>query len=137
MKTTENSALQIKGLAKTYDNSFQALKGIDLKVSQGDFFALLGPNGAGKSTTIGVICSLVRKTSGSLKIFGIDIDQDFSAAKQYVGVVPQEFNFNQFEKPIDILVTQAGYYGIPAPVATERAHKYLKMDEFFFSCKVL
>lgn len=127
MKTTENSALQIKGLAKTYDNSFQALKGIDLKVSQGDFFALLGPNGAGKSTTIGVICSLVRKTSGSLKIFGIDIDQDFSAAKQYVGVVPQEFNFNQFEKPIDILVTQAGYYGIPAPVATERAHKYLKL----------
>ena len=89
MKTTENSALQIKGLAKTYDNSFQALKGIDLKVSQGDFFALLGPNGAGKSTTIGVICSLVRKTSGSLKIFGIDIDQDFSAAKQYVGVEPQ------------------------------------------------
>lgn len=127
MKTTENSALQIKGLAKTYDNSFQALKGIDLEVSQGDFFALLGPNGAGKSTTIGVICSLVRKTSGSLKIFGIDIDQDFSAAKQYVGVVPQEFNFNQFEKPIDILVTQAGYYGIPAPVATERAHKYLKL----------
>ena len=88
---------------------------------------MLGPNGAGKSSTIGVICSLVKKTSGSLKIFGIDIDDDFSAAKQYVGVVPQEFNFNQFEKPIDILVTQAGYYGIPAPLASERAIKYLKL----------
>jgi len=122
-----NTALSIQELKKTYDNGFKALKGIDLEVSQGDFFALLGPNGAGKSTTIGVICSLVRKTSGSLKIFGIDIDDDFSAAKQYVGVVPQEFNFNQFEKPIDILVTQAGYYGIPAPLATERAIKYLKL----------
>lgn len=127
MNTHQNNALLIQGLAKTYDNSFQALKGIDLEVTEGDFFALLGPNGAGKSTTIGVICSLVRKTSGSLKIFGIDIDDDFSAAKQYVGVVPQEFNFNQFEKPIDILITQAGYYGIPVSVATERAHKYLKL----------
>lgn len=123
----QNSALLIQGLAKTYDNDFKALKGIDLEVREGDFFALLGPNGAGKSTTIGVICSLVRKTSGSLKIFGIDIDEDFSAAKQYVGVVPQEFNFNQFEKPIDILITQAGYYGIPAPVAIKRAQKYLKL----------
>ena len=126
MKTYNQNALSIASLAKTYDNNFKALKGIDLEVSQGDFFALLGPNGAGKSTTIGVICSLVRKSSGTVKIFGIDIDEDFSAAKQYVGVVPQEFNFNQFEKPIDILITQAGYYGIPVPIATERAEKYLK-----------
>lgn len=127
LKKQQNSALSIQGLAKTYDNDFKALKGIDLDVREGDFFALLGPNGAGKSTTIGVICSLVRKTSGSLRIFDIDIDEDFSAAKQYVGVVPQEFNFNQFEKPIDILITQAGYYGIPAPVAIKRAQKYLKL----------
>ena len=126
MKNPQSSALQIESLAKTYDNNFKALKGIDLEVKEGDFFALLGPNGAGKSTTIGIICSLVRKSSGSVKIFGIDIDEDFSAAKQFVGVVPQEFNFNQFEKPIDILITQAGYYGIPVSVATERAHKYLK-----------
>jgi ABC-2 type transport system ATP-binding protein len=126
LKSCNENALSIAGLVKTYDNNFKALKGIDLEVSKGDFFALLGPNGAGKSTTIGVICSLVRKSSGKVKIFGIDIDSDFSAAKQYVGVVPQEFNFNQFGKPIDILVTQAGYYGIPASVATERAEKYLK-----------
>ena len=126
MKSSNQSALSIASLTKTYDNNFKALKEIDLDVSQGDFFALLGPNGAGKSTTIGVICSLVRKTSGKVKIFGIDIDEDFSAAKQFVGVVPQEFNFNQFEKPIDILITQAGYYGIPATIATERAEKYLK-----------
>ena len=127
MNNHQSSALYIESLAKTYDNNFEALKGIDLEVKEGDFFALLGPNGAGKSTTIGVICSLVRKSSGRVKIFGIDIDDDFSNAKQYVGVVPQEFNFNQFEKPIDILVTQAGYYGIPASVATQRAHKYLKL----------
>jgi ABC-2 type transport system ATP-binding protein len=126
LKSSSQNALSIASLAKTYDNNFKALKGIDLEVSQGDFFALLGPNGAGKSTTIGVICSLVRKTSGTVKVFGINIDEDFSAAKQYVGVVPQEFNFNQFEKPIDILITQAGYYGIPVPIATERAEKYLK-----------
>lgn len=127
MNNHPNSALFIQSLAKTYDNNFKALKGIDLEVKEGDFFALLGPNGAGKSTTIGVICSLVRKTSGSVKIFGIDIDEDFSSAKQFVGVVPQEFNFNQFEKPIDILVTQAGYYGIPAAIARKRASKYLKL----------
>jgi ABC-2 type transport system ATP-binding protein len=127
LKNPQSSALQIENLAKTYDNNFKALKGIDLEVKEGDFFALLGPNGAGKSTTIGIICSLVRKSSGRVKIFGIDIDEDFSAAKQFVGVVPQEFNFNQFEKPIDILITQAGYYGIPVSVATERAHKYLKL----------
>jgi len=126
LKQFEHNALSIAALTKVYDNDFEALKGIDLQVAPGDFFALLGPNGAGKSTTIGIICSLVRKSSGSVKIFGIDIDQDFSAAKQFVGVVPQEFNFNQFEKPLDILITQAGYYGIPATVAAGRAEKYLK-----------
>ena len=119
-------ALSIKNLRKTYDNQFEALKGIDLDVATGDFFALLGPNGAGKSTTIGIICSLVRKTEGVVTIFGHDVDRDFSIAKQFVGVVPQEFNFNQFEKPIDILVAQAGYYGIKANIALERAEKYLK-----------
>ena len=87
---------------------------------------MLGPNGAGKSTTIGIICSLVRKSSGQVEVFGNDIDKDFSAAKQFIGVVPQEFNFNQFEKPIDILITQAGYYGIPVEIASGRAENYLK-----------
>lgn len=119
-------ALSIKNLRKTYDDQFEALKGIDLDVAKGDFFALLGPNGAGKSTTIGIICSLVRKTEGLVTIFGHDIDKDFSAAKQFVGVVPQEFNFNQFEKPIDILIAQAGYYGIKADIARQRAEKYLR-----------
>ena len=119
-------ALAISQLSKTYDGNFQALKGISLTVKQGDFFALLGPNGAGKSTTIGIICSLVLKTSGTVSIFGCDIDTYFSQAKQYVGVVPQEFNFNQFEKPIDILVNQAGYFGIPREIAVERAEKYLR-----------
>jgi ABC-2 type transport system ATP-binding protein len=119
-------ALAISQLSKTYEGGFIALKGIDLDVAQGDFFALLGPNGAGKSTTIGIICSLVRKTGGSVSIFGHDIDQDFSTAKQYIGVVPQEFNFNQFEKPIDIIVAQAGYFGIKADLALQRAEKYLR-----------
>ena len=126
MKQQSEPALAISQLSKTYEDGFQALKSVDLEVAPGDFFALLGPNGAGKSTTIGIICSLVRKTTGSIKVFGHDIDQDFSTAKQFVGVVPQEFNFNQFEKPIDILINQAGYYGIPSDVAYERAEKYLK-----------
>ena len=120
------TALAISDLTKTYEGDFQALKGISLEVQPGDFFALLGPNGAGKSTTIGIICSLVRKTGGKVTIFGCDIDTDFSQAKQYVGVVPQEFNFNQFEKPFDILINQAGYFGIPREVAAERAEKYLR-----------
>lgn len=120
-------ALDIKQLSKTYASGFQALKEIDLEVRQGDFFALLGPNGAGKSTTIGIICSLVNKTSGKVKIFGVDIDKDFPAAKQFIGVVPQEFNFNQFEKVFDIVVTQAGYYGIEGAVAKQRTEKYLKL----------
>ena len=118
-------ALAIEQLSKTYEGGFQALKDISLTVQPGDFFALLGPNGAGKSTTIGIICSLVLKTGGKVSIFGHDIDKDFSQAKQLVGVVPQEFNFNQFEKPIDILINQAGYFGIPAKIAAERAEKYL------------
>lgn len=125
MNQSTKSALQISQLTKVYEDGFVALKGIDLNVAEGDFFALLGPNGAGKSTTIGIICSLVRKTEGSVTIFGHDIDADFCGAKQYVGVVPQEFNFNQFEKPIDILINQAGYFGIPAKIAAERAEKYL------------
>ena len=126
MDSITQPALAISQLSKTYEGGFIALKGIDLDIAQGDFFALLGPNGAGKSTTIGIICSLVRKTGGSVSIFGYDIDQDFSTAKQYIGVVPQEFNFNQFEKPIDILVAQAGYFGIKADMALQRAEKYLR-----------
>jgi len=118
-------ALQIENLAKTYAGGFQALKGVSLSIEPGDFFALLGPNGAGKSTTIGILSSLVRKTSGSVHIFGIDIDVDFSAAKREIGIVPQEFNFSQFEKVEDIVVNQAGYYGIPKALAKERAKKYL------------
>jgi ABC-2 type transport system ATP-binding protein len=123
---SETPALQISQLSKTYGDHFEALKGIDLRVESGDFFALLGPNGAGKSTTIGIICSLVRKSSGSVSVFGHDIDADFANAKRHIGVVPQEFNFNQFEQPIDILVNQAGYYGIGRHLALERAERYLK-----------
>ncbi|SDK29488.1 ABC transporter ATP-binding protein [Microbulbifer yueqingensis] len=120
------AALSIRNLEKTYDNGFQALKGISFDVQPGDFFALLGPNGAGKSTTIGIICSLVRKTGGSVSIFGIDIDRDFAAAKRLLGVVPQEFNFSQFEKVYDIVCTQGGFYGMPRKLAEERTEKYLK-----------
>ena len=119
------SALTIRQLTKTYGNGFQALKGIDLEVAEGDFFALLGPNGAGKSTTIGILSTLVNKTGGTVEVFGHDLDRDPSGLKRCLGVVPQEFNFNQFEKAFDILVAQAGYYGIPARIAGERAEKYL------------
>jgi ABC-2 type transport system ATP-binding protein len=121
------AAISISGLRKTYVNGFEALKGIDLDVAPGDFFALLGPNGAGKSTTIGVLCSLVKKTAGKVSVFGVDIDTDFSTAKQYLGVVPQEFNFNQFEKVYNIVVAQAGYYGIPAQKAAVQTEKYLRL----------
>lgn len=120
-----SSALSIRQLTKTYGNGFQALSGIDLDVAEGDFFALLGPNGAGKSTTIGILSTLVNKTSGTVNIFGNDLDRQPAALKRSIGVVPQEFNFNQFEKTFDIVVTQAGYYGIPAKVAKERAEQYL------------
>lgn len=120
------TALVIENLTKTYKNGFQALKGINLRVEQGEFYALLGPNGAGKSTTIGIISSLVKKTEGKVTIFGYDLDKDLSLAKQQLGVVPQEFNFGQFEKVVDIVATQAGYYGIDKKLAYERAEKYLK-----------
>ena len=119
-------ALSIKNLEKTYDTGFQALKGINLEVEQGDFFALLGPNGAGKSTTIGIICSLINKSSGTVEIFGQDIDENFSLAKKDLGVVPQEFNFSMFEKVIDIVSTQAGFYGLNRKQALERSEHYLK-----------
>ena len=120
-----SSALSIRQLTKTYGNGFQALSGIDLDVSEGDFFALLGPNGAGKSTTIGILSTLVNKTSGTVTVFGNDLDHQPAALKRCIGVVPQEFNFNQFEKTFDIVVTQAGYYGIAPKIAKERAEKYL------------
>lgn len=119
-------ALSIQQLTKTYKNGMQALKGIDLEVKQGDFFALLGPNGAGKSTTIGIVSSLVNKTSGKVEVFGLDLDAQRTKAKKKIGIVPQEFNFNQFEKVFDIVVTQAGFYGIPKALAKERAEKYLR-----------
>ncbi|WP_138437554.1 ABC transporter ATP-binding protein [Marinobacter shengliensis] len=119
-------ALEIEGLVKSYSSGFQALKGIDLQVQEGDFFALLGPNGAGKSTTLGIVSSLVNKSGGRVRVFGHDIDTDLSAAKLNLGVVPQEFNFNQFEKVFDIVTTQAGYYGIPLKQARISAEKYLR-----------
>ncbi|NQY84353.1 MAG: ABC transporter ATP-binding protein [Alcanivorax sp.] len=120
------SALTLRNLTKTYANGVEALKGIDLTVERGDFFALLGPNGAGKSTTIGIVSSLVNKTGGEVTILGHSLDQERELAKQKIGVVPQEFNFSQFEKVFDIVVTQAGFYGIPAPLARQRAEKYLR-----------
>jgi len=120
------SALTLRNLTKTYANGVEALKGIDLTVERGDFFALLGPNGAGKSTTIGIVSSLVNKTGGEVTILGHSLDRERELAKQKIGVVPQEFNFSQFEKVFDIVVTQAGFYGIPAPLARQRAEKYLR-----------
>ncbi len=120
------SALSIRGLTKVYDSGLTALHGIDLDVQQGDFFALLGPNGAGKSTTIGIITSLVRKTSGTVKVFDHDIDSDFPAAKREIGLVPQEFNFHNFEKVLNVVVDQGGYYGLPRAVAEQRAEHYLR-----------
>lgn len=118
-------ALKISQLTKTYKGGVQALKGIDLEVEQGDFYALLGPNGAGKSTTIGIISSLVNKTSGSVEVFGHSMDSQLNDAKSSIGLVPQEFNFNQFETVLQIVVNQAGYYGVPRKIALQRAEKYL------------
>ncbi|MGS0534709.1 ABC transporter ATP-binding protein [Pseudoalteromonas sp. SaAl2] len=118
-------ALNIKGLNKVYKNGVEAVKNIDLEVQKGDFFALLGPNGAGKSTTIGVISSLVNKTAGQVEVFGHNIDTHLEAAKSELGLVPQEFNFSQFETLTQILVNQAGYYGVPRKLAHKRADKYL------------
>lgn len=122
-------ALEIEELRKTYSGGFEALKGVSLKVEKGDFYALLGPNGAGKSTTIGIISSLVNKTSGKARVFGFDIDTDLELAKQNLGLVPQEFNFNQFETVEQIVLQQAGYYGVSRTLAKERAKTYLsKLD---------
>ncbi len=119
-------ALAITALYKTYPNGVAALKGIDLRVREGDFFALLGPNGAGKTTAIGIITSLVRKTSGSVQVFDYDLDRQREAAKTCIGVVPQEVNLNMFERCFNTLVNQAGYYGVPRSLARKRAEKYLK-----------
>src|SRR5579872_7056481 len=113
-------ALSVKNLSKTYPNGIAALKSIDLDVAQGDFFALLGQNGAGKSTTIGIICSLVNKTSGKVSVFGHDIDKEIIQAKSLIGVVPQEMNFSLFDTVANILINQAGYYGIPKKIASVR-----------------
>ena len=118
-------ALSIKKLTKTYSNGFQALKGIDFDVEAGDFYALLGPNGAGKTTAIGIICSLINKTSGEVEIFGHNIETDIEAAKACIGLVPQELNINIFDTVQNIVVNQAGYYGIPRKLALKRAEHYL------------
>ena len=120
-------ALQIRNLRKTYANGMEALRGIDLDVAEGDFFALLGPNGAGKSTTIGIITSLVRKTAGKVTVFGHDLDTHQLEAKALIGIVPQETNFSQFECPLDIVVNQGGFYGVDRKTALERARKYLSL----------
>ncbi|MGK2926378.1 MAG: ABC transporter ATP-binding protein [Lysobacterales bacterium] len=119
-------ALEIANLRKTYKNGVEALKGVSLAVEEGDFFALLGPNGAGKSTLIGIVSSLVTATGGEARVFGASVREDRSRAMSYIGLVPQELNFNQFEKPLEIVVNQAGYYGIPRRTALQRAEKYLR-----------
>jgi ABC-2 type transport system ATP-binding protein len=119
-------ALSVRGLTKTYRNGVQALKGIDLDVEEGDFFALLGPNGAGKTTLIGIVTSLVNKSAGAVSVFGHDIDRELDRAKSCIGIVPQEINFNMFESPETIVVNQAGFYGVERGLAHERAEKYLK-----------
>ena len=124
-------ALQMTNLRKTYRGRVTALRGVSLTVQEGDFFALLGPNGAGKSTAIGIISSLVLKTEGEIKIFGVDVDKEFSRAKSLIGVVPQEINFNQFETVNDIILNQAGYYGIDRPDAQKRAEKILKQTQLW------
>lgn len=124
-------ALEINNLTKTYSTGVKALRGINLTVAEGDFYALLGPNGAGKSTTIGIITSLVNKTSGQVKVFDYDLDTDLVRAKQQIGLVPQEFNFNPFETVEQIVVNQAGYYGVPRKEALKRSEKYLKQSDLW------
>jgi ABC-2 type transport system ATP-binding protein len=124
-------ALEISDLRKTYKNNFEALKGIDLCVERGDFFALLGPNGAGKSTTLGILSALVKKSSGQVKVCGLDQDKDPEGVKRKLGVVPQEFNFNQFERVHDILMQQAGYYGMRPDLARVNIEKYLRQMELW------
>ncbi|QBJ08991.1 ABC transporter ATP-binding protein [Rahnella aquatilis] len=129
-----NYALELEKLTKTYAGGVQALRGIDLRVEAGDFYALLGPNGAGKSTTIGIISSLVNKTAGKVQVFGYDIDKDIVNAKRQLGLVPQEFNFNPFETVMQVVVNQAGYYGVPRPLALQRAEKYLTQLDLWGKC---
>ena len=119
-------ALEIENLGKTYASGLEALKGIDLRVEEGDFFALLGPNGAGKSTCIGIVSGLVNKSTGSVRIFGHSIDDEFLAARAQLGSVPQEFNFNAFEPVEEIIINQAGYYGVPARIARQETERYLR-----------
>src|ERR1700677_354652 len=119
-------ALVLRQLTKIYKNGIKALRAIDLEVDEGDFFALLGPNGAGKTTAIGIVTSLVNKTSGVVEVFGHDMDRELETAKSCIGIVPQEVNFNMFESVFTIVVNQAGFYGIPRPLAKLRAEKYLK-----------
>lgn len=119
-------ALELQGLKKTYDNGFEALKGIDMVVEKGDFFALLGPNGAGKSTTIGIITSLVNKSAGSIRVFDADLEREPMKVKRYLGLVPQEFNFNMFEPVEEVVTNQAGYYGVEPRLARQRAEESLK-----------
>ena len=119
------NAISIQKLVKVYATGVKALKGVDLEVKEGDFFGLLGANGAGKTTIIGILTSLVTKTSGKAKIFDFDLDTDLNKAKRQVGVVPQEFNFSIWEKVMDIVVAQGGYFGVPRSVAMDRAEEIL------------
>src|SRR5687768_11602756 len=126
-----SAALSVRDLRKTYDTGVQALKGVSLEVRPGDFYALLGPNGAGKSTLIGIVSSLVNKSAGEVRIFGVDIGTERDAAMRLIGLVPQELNFNMFEKPLDILVNYAGFYGIPRTEALQRAEEELKRAQLW------
>ncbi|MEO6366273.1 MAG: ABC transporter ATP-binding protein [Luteimonas sp.] len=129
--STATPALSVRDLRKTYDTGVQALKGVSLDVMPGDFYALLGPNGAGKSTLIGIVSSLVNKTSGDVDVFGVDLHTQRQAAMRLIGLVPQEMNFNFFEKPFDILVNYAGYYGVPRADAMLRAEEELKRAQLW------
>ena len=130
-------ALSVRDLRKTYDNRVEALKGVSLEVAPGDFFALLGPNGAGKSTLIGIVSSLVNLTSGDVNVFGIDLVRDRAAAMRQIGLVPQEINFNMFEKPLDIVVNYAGFYGVPRAEALERAEVELRRAQLWEKANVM
>jgi ABC-2 type transport system ATP-binding protein len=130
-------ALSARGLTKTYKNGVQALKGVDLDVEEGDFFALLGPNGAGKTTLIGIVTSLVNKSAGKVSVFDFDIDRQIERAKSCIGIVPQEINFNMFESPETIVVNQAGFYGVERGVARVRAEKYLKQLQLWDKRKTM
>ncbi|WP_329846213.1 ABC transporter ATP-binding protein [Stenotrophomonas hibiscicola] len=130
-------ALRVRDLRKTYDNGTQALKGVSLEVAPGDFFALLGPNGAGKSTLIGIISSLVNLSEGQVEVFGSDLVRNRSATMRLIGLVPQEINFNLFEKPFDILVNYAGFYGVPRKEAEQRAEEELKRAHLWEKAQVM